>query len=53
MIPFEQISVGSYFKHYGFLWLKRSTKTAIIVEPVERKGGLSYFRKRERVELIA
>ena len=42
-INFASLSVGSTFSFNGNRWLKRSTRTAEIIKPVEYTGTWFYF----------
>ena len=48
-IAFDQLPVGNTFSMNGNRWMKRSTRTAEIVKPVDYAGQWFYFSMNERV----
>ncbi len=43
---FKDIPVGYDFSLNGYRWLKKSTRTASIIKPVEFTGTWFYFGKK-------
>ena len=46
-IYFTDIPVGCEFSLNGNRWLKKSTRTACIIKPVEYTGTWFYFSKKD------
>ena len=47
---FHQVTVGETFHCNGNVWRKRSSRTAVMVRPVEYAGKWFYFRQNELLE---
>ena len=50
---FEDIRIGRKFERNGLLWIKKSTRTASIVEPAEHSGRSFYFRNRDLIKIVS
>ena len=46
---FERLPVNTTFSKNGNKWRKRSTRTAVIVKPIEYSGIWFYFGNNEQV----
>lgn len=51
-IEFKAVMVGSEFNSNGNKWLKRSTRTAVLLEPIAYAGKWFYFSMAQRVVLL-
>ena len=48
-IEFKRVKVGAEFNSSGNKWLKRSTRTAVLLEPIAYAGTWFYFSMNQRV----
>jgi hypothetical protein len=48
---FEDLKVGRTFEKNGNLWVKKSTRTASIIEPAEYSGRWFYFKNHDLVTI--
>ena len=48
---FSNLDIGDHFRSNGDIWVKKSTRTAQIFEPVEYQKRVFYFSKNEPVVL--
>jgi len=51
-IEFKAVMVGAEFNSNGNKWLKRSTRTAVLLEPIAYAGKWFYFSMAQRVVLL-
>ena len=50
---FSNLDIGDHFRSNGDIWVKKSTRTAQIFEPVEYQKRVFYFSKNEPVVLYS
>jgi len=51
-IDFKRVKVGCEFNSAGNKWLKRSTRTAVLLEPIAYAGTWFYFSMAQRVVVL-